>query len=152
MSTTIYDYLKKDHRKVSDLMKKLCNEQNPSTRKQLYATIRNELIIHADAEEKSFYEELEEKGGKQLQEKEEHAEEEHDEIRKYIREIDSANEEYAWLIAFGKLMHSVEHHVKEEEEEIFSKAKKVISDKRAVELAEEMEALKASVAVEKKIA
>jgi riboflavin synthase len=40
------------------------------------------------------------------------------------------------------LKHAVEHHVHEEEGEIFQEAKKALSDKRARELAEEMEELK----------
>lgn len=140
----IYNYLKKDHRKVADLMEQVCDTSDISKRMFLYENIREELSIHAKTEEQTFYKALETKGGKMLQEKEEHAEEEHDEIRKFLKEIDAAEPESdAWLIAFGGLKHAVEHHVEEEEGEIFEKARKVISEKQAVQLAQEMEALKA---------
>lgn len=138
----IYNYLKKDHRLVADLMEQVCETMDQKKREQLYMQIREELTIHADTEEKTFYAAIEEKGGKQLQEKEEHAEEEHDEIRKFISQIDAAKSKDEWLIAFGELKHAVEHHVEEEEGEIFEKARKVISDAQAVKLAEEMDALK----------
>jgi hemerythrin superfamily protein len=139
----IYSYLKKDHRRVNDMMEQVMRTHSPAKRQELYARIQEELELHAETEEETFYAALKLRGGKQLQEKEGHAEEEHDEIRKFLKQIDHADPKSdAWLLAFGQLKHAVEHHVMEEEGEIFDKAKKVISDARAEELAEEMEALK----------
>lgn len=139
----IYEYLKKDHRLVSDLMEQVVETDNAAERERLFNKIYNELSIHADTEERTFYAELQERGGKQLQEKEEHAEHEHDEIRKFLEECHSTDIESGdWMLSFGQLKHAVEHHVEEEEGEIFEKAKKVISESRAEELAVEMEKLK----------
>jgi hypothetical protein len=49
------------------------------------------------------------------------------------------------LIKFGELKSIVEHHVKEEENEIFKIAKKIISKTRAESLVEEMEEEKAKI-------
>lgn len=138
----IYNYLKKDHRKVADLLEQVKKSASQSQRESLFAQIEEELSIHADTEEKTFYADIQAKGGKQLQEKEEHAEEEHDEIRKYLAEVKAATNNEQWCMAFGSLKYAVEHHVEEEEGEIFEKARKVLTDAQAKQLAEQMDALK----------
>jgi hypothetical protein len=139
----IYAYLKKDHRLVKGLMEKTMASSNASEREELFDEIREELEIHSETEEKTFYKAIKEKGTKHLQEKEGHAEEEHDEIRNLLRDLGKISvDSDEWLILFGELKHAVEHHVHEEEGEIFQEAKKALSDKRARELAEEMEELK----------
>ncbi len=50
--------------------------------------------------------------------------------------------EELWLIQFGELKSIVEHHVKEEENEMFPIAKKIISQARAESLTQEVEAEK----------
>lgn len=139
----IYTYLKKDHDKVDKLMKAITEAKTPEDRKELFDTMSAELLLHASTEEQTFYQALEERGGKQLQEKAGHAEEEHDEIESLIQQLrKSSPVESAWLITFGTLKHAVEHHVEEEEGEIFEKAKKILSDPQAEKLAEEMDLLK----------
>ncbi len=138
----IYTYLEKDHRKVSDLMKQLVNASKDAEREDIFEEIRNELLLHAETEEQTFYQALKE-GDEELQDKESHAEEEHDEIRRLLNACD--DEECGtdlWLINFGQLKYAVEHHVEEEEEQIFPKARKTIPQSKAKALAEEMESLK----------
>ena len=139
----IYSYLKKDHLKVADLLDQITYAENDVARERLYESLRDELLIHADTEEKTFYKALKDKGGKAVIEKEEHAEEEHGEIRTFLKECDG--EEVGsepWLLSFGQLKHAVEHHVKEEEGEIFDKAKDILSESEAEALADEMDKLK----------
>ncbi len=140
----IYNYLKKDHRLVADLMEQLLADKNPANRQKLFAQIKQELALHADTEEATFYKAVENATrSKQVEEKMEHADEEHDEIREYLAKLESldiASEE--WMEQFGEFKHAVEHHVEEEEGEIFEKAKKYLSDKQAKDLAAEMDALK----------
>ena len=47
-----------------------------------------------------------------------------------------------WLEVFGEFRHAVEHHVKDEENRIFEKARKVLDDDEAEQLAERMDRLK----------
>ncbi len=139
----IYEYLEKDHRAVKELIEKLLSANDNKEKQRLFDKIRNELSLHADTEEETFYKALQENGGKQLQKKEEHAEHEHDEIRQYLAQCEGEElDSEEWLIAFGQLKHAVEHHVEEEEGEIFEKSRKVISGKEAEILAETMDSLK----------
>lgn len=140
----IYTYLKKDHKKVADLMEQVLANKDASTRKSLFAEIKQELTLHADTEEATFYKAIEDATrSKVVEEKMEHADEEHDEIREYLEKLSSTPiESEEWIEQFGEFKHSVTHHVDEEEGEIFEKAKKYLSDKKAKDLAAEMDALK----------
>lgn len=137
----IYSYLKKDHRQVSDLMDKLLAARSVSRRKTLFNQICTELSLHAETEEATFYRALERKST--VKEKMKHAHEEHDEIREYIDKLSVITmESEKWIETFGEFKHAVEHHVKEEEEDIFKKARAVLSHPEAVQLAKDMDTLK----------
>lgn len=143
INTDIYSYLKKDHKKVAALMESLLASDKKSERKKIFEEICHELLLHAKTEQATFYKALE--NPKATHERIEEAEHEHKEIEKYIKKLSSIefNSE-EWIEQFGEFKHSVSHHVEEEEGMIFEKAKKILSEKRAHELASEMDQLKHS--------
>jgi hemerythrin superfamily protein len=143
LNTDIYSYLKKDHKKVASLMESLLATNKKSEREKIFEEISNELLLHAKTEKATFYKALE--NPKATHERIEEAEHEHKEIEKYIKKLSSVefNSE-EWIEQFGEFKHSVSHHVEEEEGMIFEKAKKILSSKRAHELAAEMDKLKHS--------
>ncbi|MBA2657328.1 MAG: hemerythrin domain-containing protein [Tatlockia sp.] len=146
----IYTYLHKDHLKVSKLFKEITGSKDQKERERLFLEVKKELELHADPEHETFYKALEKKAkGK---EDAEHGTEEHDEIKKALKAISqiSPENESEWLINIGKLMHIVEHHVEDEESTMFEDGKKIISEKQAVLLAEEMESLKKKLRASKK--
>ncbi|MCD6034821.1 MAG: Hemerythrin cation binding domain protein [Rickettsiales bacterium] len=137
----IYGYLIKDHRNVSNLMKEVLNTDNPERREKILEEIQHALLLHAETEQKTFYAALEHK--RETEEPIEEAEEEHDEIKQYLSKLSKMpadNEK--WMELFGEFKHAVEHHVKEEEERIFEKAKHILSDQEAKRLVTKMEKLK----------
>jgi hemerythrin superfamily protein len=140
----IYNYLKKDHRLVADLMEQVVASKNVSQRETLFEKIKEELTLHADTEEVTFYKAVEEATrSKNVQEKMEHADEEHAEIREFLEKLSSMPVSDAkWMEQFGEFKHAVTHHVEEEEGEIFEKARQYLSKGEAVQLAREMDALK----------
>lgn len=140
----IYNYLKKDHRKVADLMEQVVAASDPAQREELFIQIKQELTLHADTEEVTFYKAIDDATrSSNVHEKMEHANEEHDEVREYLDRLSGMQaEDEQWLEVFGELKHAVTHHVEEEENEIFEKAKKYLTDKEAKELALQMDALK----------
>jgi hemerythrin-like domain-containing protein len=140
----IYKYLKKDHDKVADLMEQVIATKDLGERQALFETIKLELSLHADTEEKTFYKAIDDATrSKAVEEKVEHANEEHDEIREYLGKLTEAPlTEELWIETFGEFKHSVAHHVEEEEGDIFEKAKKYLSHEEAVQLAKDMDALK----------
>ena len=137
----IYNYLKKDHRKVSDLMEQVVAARSADRRLQIVQKIKQELLLHAETEQETFYAALENE--EETEEEIEMAEEEHEEVKMMLNRLTSMSPESdRWLILFGQLKQAVEHHVKEEEEMIFPKAQEILSDDEAEELAEEMDMLK----------
>ena len=137
----IYSYLKKDHRKVSDLIKKIIATKNNRTRKNLLFTLKKEILLHAASEEVTFYKTL--KKYKSIQKEIGHANKEHQEITNALDKLDdfSINDDN-WLVQLGELKYLIEHHVEEEEQKIFKSARKVLSTNQANNLAKQMEAEK----------
>jgi iron-sulfur cluster repair protein YtfE (RIC family) len=125
-------------------MEQVIASKDPAERQGLFETIKLELTLHADTEEQTFYKAIEDATrSKQVEEKIEHANHEHDEIREYLEKLSTTPvTDELWLETFGEFKHSVTHHVEEEESEIFEKAKKYLSSQEAKDLAKEMDALK----------
>lgn len=137
----IYHYLMKDHRKVSGLMEQVVAARSPARRKELFELISEELTLHAETEHATFYAALENE--RETGEKIEDAEDDHEEIKQFIARLKSMSvESPKWIEVFGEFKHAVEHHVKDEESRIFEKARYVLSDDEAEQLAEEMEQMK----------
>jgi hypothetical protein len=137
----IYSYLKKDHRHIADLMEELLETRSYNAREEIFDEIREELLLHAETEKETFYAALENK--KELKERIEESEEDHDEIKDYLNKLFKMPVDHPkWLELFGELKHAFQHHVKEEEVRIFKKAKEVLSADEAKKLAKDMDALK----------
>jgi hemerythrin-like domain-containing protein len=135
-----FDLLKADHRKVEELFSQL--ESASGARKMsVFNQIKTELELHTQIEEKIFYPALE-------QPEETHdlaleAYEEHAMVKKLLSELSrarTANEE--WEAKAKVLQENVEHHVEEEENELFPKADQALSDEELDELGQRMEAEK----------
>lgn len=137
----IYGYLKRDHRRVGDLMGQMLVLRSPENRHDLFREIKHELLLHAETEDATFYAALANR--KATQERIEEARSEHDEIKEYLARLSTVPiESRQWLELFGEFRHAVMHHVREEEEIIFEKAEKILSHAQAVQLARDMVALK----------
>lgn len=140
----IYTYLKKDHKKVADLMDQVLETKDSAKRESLFQEIKIELTLHADTEKATFYKAIQEATRSKAVDKQmDRADEEHDEIRGYLEKLSTLSvEDEAWIEQFGEFKHAVSHHVEEEEGDIFEKAKQYFSAEEAKELATRMDALK----------
>ncbi|WED42175.1 hemerythrin domain-containing protein [Legionella cardiaca] len=135
----IYEYLKMDHDKVDHLFKLFEDCKSKKREQEIAALISRELLVHAHSEQETFYRALAQHP--KTNEIALHGEKEHREIEEQIQAINKSSEKH-FKDAVLKLKEIVEHHVKEEEGEIFRKAKSVISDKEAMLLKEKMHYLK----------
>lgn len=134
---TIYDYLKWDHKKVDDLFTQFEKTPTLKAKTDFAKMICKELLIHAIAEQETFYAYL--KNEAETRDEIIHSEKEHDQIKNQILEIlTTKNITKAWEDKVIELMKIVKHHVKEEENDLFPKAKKVISDYEAYVIREKM--------------
>jgi hypothetical protein len=138
-----FELLKKDHEKVSGIFEKLepTTERGVKTREELFAQLKQELEIHTQIEEQFLYPAL-----KQAQETHDitlEAYEEHHVIKELLAELDAlAKDDETWGAKLTVLKENVEHHVEEEEGEMFSGARDVLSSEQIEELGARMEAAK----------
>ena len=135
-----FNLLKQDHRKVAELFEQLESSRGQA-KLRVFEQIKMELDLHAHIEETVFYPALEEP--KQTHEIVLEAYEEHDVVKKLLRELSrakTANEE--WEAKAKVLQENVEHHVEEEENELFKKASAALSREEIDELGEQLAAEK----------
>lgn len=122
----LFSTIKKDHRLVEGLFSKIEKAREPEGCMGYYEELRTELTNHADIEEKVLYPRLKEKDPTRSIAFE--SIEEHDVVRRLCDKIDGLEvENEEWEAAVMVLREVVEHHVKEEEGEMFTKMRKVFS-------------------------
>src|SRR4029079_6374980 len=111
-------------------------------KKQIFSRLKSELDVHANIEERIFYPALENK--EEARDITLEAYEEHKVVKDLLGELASGNApDDEWDAKLTVLKENVEHHVEEEEGELFGKARKVLSRQQIEELGVEMEAAKA---------
>lgn len=137
-----YEFLKNDHQEVSQLFDKVEKTTNVEKRRKLFLELKTELELHAFVEEKIFYLELKkaaESRGTALE-----GYEEHRVIQRLLEELEelSADREQ-WDAKLTVLKEVVEHHVEEEEGEMFRHARQVLSSEKAEEIGARMATEKA---------
>jgi hemerythrin superfamily protein len=136
---TAIELLKKDHRKVDNLFAQI--EDGLGDPAAIFDQIYRELSLHADVEETLFYPELETES--ETSDKVQHSYKEHREVRTLLEELAAGNPgSEVWLTQLNELKESVEHHVEEEESELFPKAEEVLGDARLREIGRKIEQVK----------
>ncbi|MFN2455330.1 MAG: hemerythrin domain-containing protein [Pyrinomonadaceae bacterium] len=138
-----FELLKEDHKKVTAIFEKLepTTERALKTRHELFAQLKEELEIHAHIEETIFYPVLKREAETRAITLE--GVEEHHVVKILLKELSELSvETEQWTAKLKVLQENVEHHVEEEEEEMFKSAREVLSKEQANELGAQMEAEK----------
>lgn len=138
---TIFQALREDHAVQRKLASRLLETSGDSdTRRQLYQRLREEMQIHAKAEERFLYVPMLELD--LTQDKARHSIAEHHEMDELLETLDTTEMgSVQWLPQFRKLHEKLFHHLEEEEHETFQLAGKGLSDPRIKQLAEDYRAL-----------
>jgi hypothetical protein len=126
--TTIFDRIKQDHETQRMLMKKLQDTQGDSDeRRSLFEQFVTEYKAHAAAEEHAFYAPMLKEEDTTDQSR--HSIAEHHEAMELVEELEKTDmSSPEWLKTFKKLVHENEHHMEEEENDVFPLAKESIDD------------------------
>ena len=138
-----FELLKQDHKKVSGIFEKLepTTERAEKTREELFTQLKQELDVHAAIEEQIFYPAI--KDADATHEITLEAFEEHAVIKQLLSELEAdPKDTEEWKAKLTVLKENVEHHVEEEETEMFPKARKVLSEEQVEQLGTRMEAAK----------
>jgi hemerythrin superfamily protein len=133
--------LKQDHQKVKGLFKEATGSLDQNKRKELFDKIDTELEIHAHIEETVFYPALE--THEELKDLVAEALEEHQEVKIMLEELEElGSESHDFGSKLQELIESVEHHVEDEEGEMFPKVREVFDESQLEQLGQELESAK----------
>lgn len=136
------ELLKADHAVVADLFEKV-KATEESEHLPLFEKIKAELDVHTLIEETIFYPKLQEEGNDKLVDIVLEGIEEHRQVKMFLREIDAlAGDSEKFEPKLKVLMEDVEHHVEEEEGEMFPLVEEQFEAEMLDELGAAMEAEK----------
>ena len=137
--------LKTDHDKVKRLLAELepTTERGVKTRQELFATIKGELTVHEIIEEEIFYPEL--KSHPKARDIVLEGYEEHGVVDTLMGELeDLPVDDETWGPKAKVMKENIEHHIEEEEGEMFNQARQVFDAAELDDLGRRMEERKRS--------
>jgi hemerythrin superfamily protein len=130
--------LKSDHQKVSKLFAQA--EKNEAEQESIFAEINAALTVHATIEEEIFYPAVKKAKSGHTKDEVLEALAEHKQIKALLAELSGmSGDDESFAMKLKVLKEDVEHHVEEEQNEMFPDAKKSLGEKRLVELGAELD-------------
>ena len=141
--------LKTDHDKVKKLLTELesTTERGVKTRQELFATIKGELTVHEVIEEEIFYPAL--KSHPKAKDIVLEAYEEHHVVDLLMGELEALDvSDETWGAKAIVMKENIEHHIEEEEGEMFKQARQVFDRQELDDLGDRMAEPKTSAQAE----
>lgn len=123
---SIYDAIKTDHDTHRTLLDAIADTEGDSDeRRAKWKEFYRDVKSHAAAEEETFYSKLiSETWG---QDAARHSVHEHQQLDDLLEELSTMDmSSPGWLTKFKTLKHDYEHHIEEEEDEVFTRARETI--------------------------
>jgi hemerythrin superfamily protein len=136
--------LKRDHHTLKGLLGDLesTTERGVKTRTELFARIKQELTVHEAIEEEIFYPTL--KQHPRAREIVLEGYEEHHVVDTLMGELEALPvDDETWGAKASVMIENVEHHIEEEETDMFPKARQVFDEQELKELGDVMAERKA---------
>jgi len=133
-----------DHGKVKKLLRDLeaTSDRAIKTRQTLFEKVKSELTVHEFIEEEIFYPEL--KAHPKAKAIVLEGFEEHNVVDTLMGELsDLAFDDETWIAKFTVMKENIEHHIEEEEGEMFTKARSVFDRAELEDLGSRMDQRKA---------
>ncbi|MDP3562253.1 MAG: hemerythrin domain-containing protein [Legionellaceae bacterium] len=129
------DFLIKEHNRVRTMFVDISDESHHyDTQKKKFAILSDDLLRHEKMEHEVWYPHFKSKVSdtvKHLLVEEKNAE-------KAIKKLDNLKTEAAWKEGFLKLKDDVEHHAREEENDLFPEVRTILSEKELEEIGKTM--------------
>ena len=135
-----FKLLEEDHEKVKKLLSDLddTTERGVKTREELFARIKQELLVHETLEEELLYPTLKEHD--KTKEVSLEGYEEHHVVNEIMAELEETPvDDEKWAAKFAVMKENVEHHIEEEEDEMFKKGRQVLDQDQIDALGERMQ-------------
>jgi hemerythrin-like domain-containing protein len=133
--------LKQDHDAAKKLMEELAEttERAVKTRERVWTKLLKDLTIHENVEEEIFYPALKAKDVKELNAIVLEALEEHHLVDDIVEQLeDTPFDDEHWTAKFKVTKENVEHHIEEEEGEMFKLVRQTFSRDELEELGDRM--------------
>jgi hemerythrin superfamily protein len=132
----ILDTLKQDHRDVAEMLDRLVESSGAATRRDLLASIKNALVPHLRAEEKVVYDAVLALRGNEQKEHGEEGYMEHALGDKMLTQLGKMKDMMSPEFTAGAkvLKELVEHHVEEEEKNIWADVEEHFSEEQRMEM------------------
>lgn len=147
--STFFDLLRQDHDKVRDLFEQIEEDEEGENREELFSGLRSELQEHLQLEEKFFYPVLEQSDD--TRDKALEAYEEHNVAKTVLGEFSNLDrEDERWDAKIKVLREIVNHHLQEEEKNVFKLAKKALEQDQIKQITDQIRQQKSQ--MEKKAA
>ena len=138
------ELLKADHDKVDKLFQKIKSTEE-SEHPPIFEQIKAELDVHTHIEETIFYPKLRDEGDEELKKIVLEGIEEHHQAKMFLRELASlVDDSEKFQPKLQVLMEDIEHHVQEEEGEMFEMVQEQFDEATLQELGKQMEKEKAN--------
>ena len=139
----VFALLKADHELVAEMLETIdkTTERALKGREETFTRLKTELDLHAMIEEELVYPTLEE--ADETRDITLEAYEEHRLVKQLLTELEQEPKDTEeWTAKFSVLKENVEHHVEEEEGEMFKKARQALSKEEIDELTRRVEQAK----------
>lgn len=137
------ELLKQDHQEAASMMDELetADKGSMNITKNTFTQLKDALTLHTQIEEQIFYPALEEH--EETKDMIGEAYTEHNEVKDMLAEMSTlspGSDEF--MDKLTELRDSIEHHVEEEENELFPKAEQVLGESRLQEMGRQMQQMK----------
>ena len=143
------DLLEEDHENVKKLLEDLdsTTERGVKTRQELFARIKKEMQVHETIEEEILYPAL--KDHPKAKEVVLEGYEEHHVVDQIMGELEKVPfDDETWGAKLSVMKENIEHHIEEEEDDMFKKAREIFDQGELEEMGARMEERKKAVEAE----
>ncbi|MPY68967.1 MAG: hypothetical protein GEU92_02655 [Alphaproteobacteria bacterium] len=143
----ILEKLHQEHEEVKGLLAKMCDTEDARTRSELFSEFKTALVKHARAEEKALYDPIIKSEGKDAAMDAREGYVEHEVADKLVEKLSRARNKGSeeWTAGIMVLKEILEHHIEEEEDEMFSSAREQFDDGEREKMEEKFEKEKSKV-------
>ena len=133
----LLEHLTKEHREAEDLIARLAETDPGSERDRLIDELTDALTTHMEVEEQFLYPITLEVIG---EEEAEEGNNEHDLARDGLKQLRELKDEPGWAAALDMVKAGIDHHVEDEEQEMFPQLREKAGDRIAALDPEKLEA------------
>jgi hemerythrin-like domain-containing protein len=143
----LLDKLREEHEEVKGLLHQMCEDENAGRRQKLFKEFKTAMTKHSRGEEKVLYERLIDTGEDKPELLGNEGFIEHDVADELIAKLGRARNkgDVKWTAGIKVLTDIIEHHIEEEEKEVFKETRRNFKAAQLNEMEEEFEKVKAKV-------